>query len=140
MSLMEGRGRIACVECLDSIPCDPCVVACASGAISKAEVADVPILDPEKCTGCALCIPACPGQAIFVIDMLAGQVTLPYEFSPLLSEGDWVDCLGRDGRTAQVGKVLHVSPAKHNDNVSVVTVQVEPEMCDEVRAIRARDG
>ena len=140
LSVMERKGRIACVECLGSIPCDPCVAACPLGAISKREIADVPVLDPEKCTGCALCIPACPGQAIFVIDMLAGQVTLPHEFSPVLNEGDRVDCLGRDGRIVQVGQVLNVGPAKRHDSVSVVTVQVAPAACDEVRAIRAKGG
>jgi Fe-S-cluster-containing hydrogenase component 2 len=94
------------------------------------------MLDPEKCTGCALCIPACPGQAIFVVDLLAGQVTLPYEFLPVPTEGELVHCLDRAGQPLQQGRVTRVIRVKGSDDVNVVTVQVDPALADQVRAIR----
>ena len=46
--------------------CDepPCVPACTVEAIYKRDDGLV-IIDPEKCTGCKLCVDACPYDAIF---------------------------------------------------------------------------
>ncbi len=135
---MKEKGRVAVIECMQEIPCDPCVAACPSGAISKGNLTVLPRLDLEKCTGCGLCVAACPGQAIFIIDVGAGEVSVPSEFLPLPKKGEMVECLGYDGHVVQVGEVVKVVQAKRNDGTAVVTVRVDSAACDQVRAVRVR--
>jgi len=55
-----------CMHCDDA----PCIEACpVPGAAYKREDGLV-ILDTEKCTGCRLCVPACPYDAIFFNEAL----------------------------------------------------------------------
>lgn len=42
----------------------PCVDVCPAGAISKREDDGLVVLEAESCTGCELCISACPYEAI----------------------------------------------------------------------------
>lgn len=57
---------IAVIECVQGIPCNPCETACPFGAIEVGEpITNLPRLLTDKCQGCGLCIPACPGLAIF---------------------------------------------------------------------------
>ena len=51
-----------CMHCEDA----PCMAACkVEGAIYKRDDGLV-IIDPEKCTGCKLCVDACPYRAIYM--------------------------------------------------------------------------
>lgn len=58
-SLMLLPGR--CQHCDDA----PCVEACPSGAAYKREDGIV-LVDQELCSGCELCVPACPYEARFL--------------------------------------------------------------------------
>ncbi len=79
------KGRVAIIECIEEIPCNPCAYICRVDAIRKEALCKPPIVDWEKCTGCTICVSACPGLAIFCQRIADGKgtVTLPYELLPL---------------------------------------------------------
>jgi Fe-S-cluster-containing hydrogenase component 2 len=51
-----------CAQCDDY----PCVESCPVSALSVDGKTSAVIVDREKCTGCSLCIEACPGQIPFL--------------------------------------------------------------------------
>ncbi len=142
----EGRqGPVAIIECLQDIPCDPCVSACPVQAIQMREgITDRPVLDFEKCTGCGLCIPKCPGLAIFVVhrNIAPGKasISMSHELLPIPQKDEMVILLDRAGREAGEGKVLRVlNPLKY-DKTAVVTVEVPEEKIMDIRAVKVREG
>lgn len=123
----------AVLECTQEIPCDPCVKSCHAGAISKKGLASVPKLDENKCTGCAICVPKCPGRAIFVVG--DGKVVLPYEFLPAPKKDASVELLDREGKKVGTGKILAV---REFDKTFAVTVSVPSGLEKDVRNIRIK--
>ncbi|MFO7941888.1 MAG: 4Fe-4S binding protein [Bacillota bacterium] len=137
---LRQSGPVAWVECFQRIPCDPCHTACPSGAIAEfADINDLPLVDHSLCTGCGLCIAACPGLAIFVIDeSIPGDyalISLPYEFTPLPKGGDTVDLLDRAGNKLGKGEVTRTRNPRAFDKTAVVTVRVPDALVESVRAI-----
>jgi len=129
------KGPVAIIECPEKIPCNICVDACPSKAISMESIIDTPKLDWNKCTGCGMCVVLCPGLAIFVVDLSKkdkAYVTVPHEFLPEPKVGDEVILLGRDGKKLGKGKVVRVF---ERNKTFAVTVEVPPELAMEVRAI-----
>jgi len=47
-----------CAQCHDY----PCIESCPFEAISVSKETEAVLVDKEKCTGCGLCIDACPGR------------------------------------------------------------------------------
>jgi Fe-S-cluster-containing hydrogenase component 2 len=47
-----------CVQCEDY----PCVESCPVDALSVSKETEAVLVDKEKCTGCGICIDACPGK------------------------------------------------------------------------------
>jgi Fe-S-cluster-containing hydrogenase component 2 len=137
----EHKGGLVVVECPQRIPCNPCNTSCPTGAIRRFEdINDLPSIDYEKCTGCALCVSKCPGLACFVIDITRGNglalIKMPYEMLPVPQKGHIVKCLGRTGEIACEGRVEDVvEPLK--DRTKVVHVTVPLDMANDVRAIKA---
>jgi len=134
------KGPVAFLECNQNIPCDPCELACPRGAIRVGQpVTNLPVLKEEKCTGCGICIPSCPGLAIFVVDQSKkgreATLRLPYEFFPWPEAGSVVPALNREGKIVTTARVLKVSSAKAHDRTAVVTISVPKEFALEVRAI-----
>ena len=122
-------GPVAVVECSQEIPCNPCAEACRHGAIQIGEpITERPVLNDTACTGCALCIAACPGQAIFVVDATfspgQGTVQMPYEFLPLPLPGMTIDGLDRSGTRICQGRVVKVQSPRSFDRTAVITVAV----------------
>lgn len=135
------KGPVAIIECIQDIPCDPCVFACPQKAISMKEgITDRPKLDAEKCNGCTLCVAACPGLAIFVVNFAHSKehatIAMPYEMLPVPKEGDIVTTLDRSGKVVGKGKVLKVLKNKKFDNTYVVTIEIPKELAMEVRSFK----
>ncbi len=133
----ELTGKIAIVECVEDIPCDPCVTACPSQALTMDSLIGKPKLLLEKCSGCGFCIAECPGLAIFVVDFDYSEdkavVMLPYEFVPLPEKGEKVHLLDREGKKVGEGEILKVRT--HKNKTTVLSVIVPKELAMSVRNV-----
>lgn len=125
---------VAIIECVQEIPCNPCVAICPVGAISMKDINDLPRIDFNKCTGCKRCVSICPGLAIFVVKIKDDKafVTLPYEFLPVPKVGDIVKALDREGKTKGNARVVKVN---QKDKTTVITIEVDKDLAMEVRNI-----
>ncbi len=127
------------MECTQNIPCNPCQDACPKGCISIGDnITALPyVVEDAKCIGCGMCVAACSGQAVFLVDEEIGggfaSVTLPYEFLPLPEKGENGIALGRDGKELCPASVLDVKTAKAFDQTALLTIKVPAGM-----AMRAR--
>jgi len=134
------KGPYVVIECPEKIPCDPCVDACPNGAISiSGSIIELPQVDYEQCTGCLVCIPRCPGLAIFVIDETTKDhaiVYIPYEFLPRPKKGDRAIGLDRDGKERCAVEIVKVIDAKKFDRCAIVGFSVPKELAREIRAIK----
>jgi len=135
------KGPVAVIECTEEIPCNPCETVCKRGAIIVGEpITNLPRIDPEKCNGCGLCIPICPGLAIFLVDATYSKdeaaISFPHEYLPLPKEGDEVEAVNRKGEVVCKGKVLKVRNPKSYDHTPVITITIPKKYVDEVRGIK----
>ncbi len=133
-----NKSAVALIECFQEIPCDPCAVSCPHGAIKPfSNINDLPTIDHEQCNGCALCVAACPGLAIFVIDYSFSPdnalIKIPHEFVPVPAKGESVDVLSRNGKVLGKGTVERAVTFK--DKTTVVHVVVSKTIAMEARAI-----
>jgi Fe-S-cluster-containing hydrogenase component 2 len=133
-----ARGPVVLVECVERIPCDPCVAACAKGAISmEGDINEPPRVDFEKCDGCGICISACPGLAVFVVDASRNDgkatVMMPHEFRPLPKVGEIVAALDREGSAVCDARVARVLAGKALDRTPIVSIEVPKEHAMTVR-------
>ncbi|MGE4277415.1 MAG: FAD-dependent oxidoreductase [Lawsonibacter sp.] len=134
------------IECTQNIPCNPCQDACRFGCIRVgSRISDLPELDPDKkCVGCGICVASCPGQAIFLIDEDCGDgtatVTLPYEFSPLPSEGTKGKGLDRAGQPVCDAEVVKMQYIPQMDHTALLTMRVPKDMSMKARFFRVQEG
>ena len=136
-----AKGPVAVVECVQEIPCNPCEGACPSHAICVGEpITNTPQVDRAKCTGCGLCVAACSGLAIVIIDKTYSEteatVSFPFEYLPLPEPGDKVDALTRAGEYKCGGTIVRIMNPKRNDHTAVVTMAVPKEYVDDVRTMK----
>jgi Fe-S-cluster-containing hydrogenase component 2 len=126
---------VAILECVQEIPCDPCVDSCPVHAISMKDINAPPVTDFERCIGCTKCVGVCPGLAIFMVKVKGDKawITLPYEFVPVPNVGDMAQALDRTGAVrgnAVVKKVVK------NGKTMVITIEVDSTLAMDVRNIR----
>jgi len=135
------KGRVAVIECVQEIPCNPCENACRIGAITIGEqITALPVLHEDKCSGCGLCVANCPGLAITIVDMTYSDteavIEFPFEYLPLPKEGDIVDAVNRAGEIMCKGTVASVKKLKAYAGTAVVGIAVPKEYADEVRSMK----
>jgi len=136
------QGPVVIIECFQKIPCDPCAVSCKFGAIKPfKDINDLPQVDFNKCTGCGVCISACPGLAIFVLDENYSEneslIKLPYEMLPLPQKEEKVYALDRNGHTLCKVKVVRFQKIKNKTNV--VSIVVPKKLSGKIRSIKVED-
>lgn len=135
------RGRVACIECVQEIPCNPCERICRFGAITVGDpITNLPHLNEDACTGCGLCVANCPGLAITVIDKAwsAEEATIdfPFEYLPLPQAGDQVVAVNRAGEPVCPGRVLQVTKSKAYAGTAVIRMAVPKAQADQVRSMQ----
>ena len=136
-----AKGPVAVVECVQQIPCNPCESACPFHAIQIGQpITNTPQVDRGKCIGCGMCVAACPGLAIILVDKTYSEteatVSFPFEYDPLPEKGQEVDALSRAGEYVCKGHVVKVMNPKKNDHTPVVTLAIPKEYADTVRTMR----
>jgi len=140
---IEGK-KVAVLECVQDIPCNPCEAACPVQAIAiGSPITNLPAIDGERCTGCTICVAICPGLACFVIEKNhsaeLATVALPYEQLPLPTVGNRVRALDRGGRELCPAEVLKLRKTKAFDQTAVVTIAVPKRFVHEVRSIEVSE-
>ncbi len=124
------KGLTPVIECTQNIPCDPCQDACPKGCIKIAgSISGLPeFIESEDCTGCGMCVAACPGQAIFLVDEGAepgwASITLPYELSLVPQPGDCGVALDRAGNAVCEATVVSVRKNMATDETVLLTMRV----------------
>ncbi len=136
-----NKGPVAIIECVQEIPCNPCENACKFKAITiGSPITNCPSLDFSKCTGCSMCVAACSGLAIFIINKAYSEteatVSFPFEYLPLPKVNDEVLAVNRAGEFVCMGKVVKIMNPKINDNTVVVTIAIPKVYADTVRSIK----
>ncbi len=131
---------IALIECFQNIPCNPCETSCTQNAITVGKpITNLPVLNPGKCIGCGICVAACPGLAIFLLDMTFLEddalVTIPYECLPLPKKGDEVRAVNETGEMLCKARVYRVHNHERFDKTALVSIVVPKRFACEVRGI-----
>lgn len=130
------------IECTQNIPCNPCQDACKKNCISiGSTISSLPIVNDENpCIGCGLCVAACSGQAIFLLDDSSddgyAEVTIPYEFYPVPQIGATGTGLDRSGAAVCQAEIVEVKSLKSFDHTVLLTMKVPQNMAMEARFFR----
>lgn len=142
----DENGDIVCqkpmvlIECGQHIPCNPCETSCPQKAITVGKpITNLPVLDADKCVGCGVCVAACPGLAIFLLNMTFSEdcalVTIPYEYLPLPKKGDEVNAVNKTGEIICRAKINRVQKPERFDKTALVSLIAPKKSAHDVRGI-----
>lgn len=137
MTKMENGKLHAVIECTEAISCNSCESSCKFDAIKIGEnINTPPVFDPSKCTGCAVCVTACPGLAIFMEkadESNTATLGIPYELLPLPKSNDKMWGMDRDGN--YICDIIVKRVVKNRNKTNIVYVELPVEFVDTVRHI-----
>jgi Fe-S-cluster-containing hydrogenase component 2/bacterioferritin-associated ferredoxin len=138
-------GIFPVVRCVQEIPCDPCIHVCPKQIIEMTgdPVFGIPAVVRDECTGCTLCVAACPGLAITLVDLRGegsdASVTVPLELLEASARpGDTVDTVDMDGESLGEAEVVKVGKRKAYDRTLLVTLKVPKARALDVAGIRVQ--
>jgi Fe-S-cluster-containing hydrogenase component 2 len=133
------QGPVAVIECAQYIPCDVCGSVCPQDAIQVETICALPELHEDRCIGCRVCIPVCPGLAIFVVDSTYSSdealISFPYELLPVPQKGDQVNATDRTGSPLVKCLVVEVQKHPSYDHTRIVTIAVPKRFIEQIRGI-----
>ena len=130
----------AIIECYQNIPCNPCETSCPFDAITIGkDINHTPVIDFDKCTGCANCVSSCPGLAIMVAQLQDDNAIfkIPYELLPKPKTKDVWQGVNRKGEVICQATITHVLQTKKTDRTTIVTVSVPKRYLYEFITIRS---
>ena len=135
------RGPVVVIECDEDIPCNPCEDICPEGAITVGDpITNLPIIDPEKCDGCIVCISICPGLCMFVVHKNYSEteslIYIPYEMYPLPEKGSMAKGCDRKGEVICNVKVEKVFLAKKLQKTAIIAIAVPKKYFETIRSIK----
>ncbi|HCT64962.1 MAG TPA: pyridine nucleotide-disulfide oxidoreductase [Lachnospiraceae bacterium] len=139
------KGLHPVIECTQNIPCNPCQDACKFNCIHIGEkLTSLPVVNEKSdCTGCGMCVAACSGQAIFLVneeyDEENATVTLPYEFLPLPKKLEKGVALDRSGNVVCEAEVVDIRSTKVFDKTNLLTIKVPKNMAMSARFYKNLD-
>lgn len=144
-AVRKAKGAVVIIECAENIPCNPCETSCPNKAITIGEpITNLPVVDPDKCIGCGMCVAVCPGLAIFLLNahFAPGRaaLTFAYEYLPVPQKGEKVKAVDRKGAYVCDAVVEKVVLTKTYDMTNVVTISFPEEYLEEVRSIARPKG
>ncbi|MBF0363688.1 MAG: FAD-dependent oxidoreductase [Oligoflexia bacterium] len=143
-----GDEKKVLINCTQDIPCNPCESSCHFGAITIGKkINQQPDVNYQICKGCGLCVPACPGRAIRILqynyqdknnqDNLSA-LTIPFEFWPYPKVGDEILLHNISGEVVTKGKVLKVNIPKKKTECGTLTVSLDKQYAFDVVAAEVR--
>jgi len=135
-----SKGQIPMIECTQYIPCNPCETSCPAHAIIVGKpITNLPKFDPDKCTGCGMCVACCPGLAIVLLNMTFSNtealVTIPYEYLPMPCVGDEVNAVNQHGETLCKAKVIRIRNPKSFAGTALVSIATPKQVAIEVKGL-----
>jgi len=139
----QQEGLHPVIECSQNIPCNPCQDACPKGCIQVGpSITSLPRINTDAvCTGCGMCVSACSGQAIFLVNEDYGNgyaaVTFPYEFLPLPAKGTMGTALDRSGKPCGEAEIIDVRSSAAFDYTNLVTMRVEKKLANRARFFKS---
>lgn len=128
--------KIASIECFEEIPCNVCQNSCPEKAI---EIGRVPrtrdsLLTESRCTGCGICVSACPSGAAVMVhereDRSVSSLVLPWKGSHPWIPGDFATLLNRRGESLGSARVV-AAPA-----ADLVEIEVPTHLLWDARGLR----
>jgi Fe-S-cluster-containing hydrogenase component 2/bacterioferritin-associated ferredoxin len=135
------------IRCIQEIPCDPCIHVCPKDMIKMKgdPVFGLPEVVKDECTGCTMCVAACPGLAITLVDMRSEEetasVVVPFELlEEVVVEDREVDAVDIDGNFVCRAAVERVARRKAYDRTLLVTLRVPKTHATKVAGFRIQDS